>query len=163
MLWVSLGSQVVTKKDVVLLVLMKRETERRFRPFLPRNGGTRRLGAIRKVPWRKGICGQKESRLFVGSDSIGSGEWTRTIDLQVMSLMSYHCSTPRHAMYNILRKGVNVKAPARDFRHPGSKWRKYLHILSSAGLQISPCEVSLSIGMFLETDVNPMLNFGAIS
>ena len=26
---------------------------------------------------------------------VGSGEWNRTTDLQVMSLISYHCSTPQ--------------------------------------------------------------------
>ena len=33
-----------------------------------------------------------------------------------MGLMSYHCSTPRHVKYNILRKGAFVKMRARDFR-----------------------------------------------
>lgn len=26
----------------------------------------------------------------------GGGGWDRTTDLQIMSLTSYHCSTPRH-------------------------------------------------------------------
>ena len=69
--------QMVTKKDGVLLFFMETERQRGFCRFLPRVIVKRRLGAIRKVPWRRGICGQKESRLRVGCISIGSGEWTR--------------------------------------------------------------------------------------
>ena len=68
--------QRLMKKDGVLLFFMKTERQRGFCRFLPCAIVKRRLGAIRKVPWRKGICRQKESRLFVGSDSIGSGNVT---------------------------------------------------------------------------------------
>ncbi len=45
----------------------------------------------------------------------GGGGWDRTIDLQIMSLTSYHCSTPRHVptLYqyidevNLLKHGRN--------------------------------------------------------
>ena len=161
-LWVSLGSQGVTKKDDVLLVLMKRETERRFCAVLSHLRRTRRRRQFRKSPWCNGFCGQKESRHSDGCLTIGSGEWNRTIDLQVMSLMSYHCSTPRYAKYNILPKDADVKAPRGISAVGDREWRKYLHILSSPGLQMSPCEVSLSTGMFFETNVNQLLNFGAI-
>ena len=108
--------QRLVKKDGVLLFFMKTETERGFCRFLPCAIVKRRLGAIRKVPWRKGICRQKESRLFVGCSSIGSGEWNRTIDLQVMSLMSYHCSTPRHVIqYTAGRR--KCQAEIRIFFH----------------------------------------------
>ncbi len=38
----------------------------------------------------------------------GGGGWDRTTDLQIMSLTSYHCSTPRHVLtlYEIM---ANVK------------------------------------------------------
>jgi hypothetical protein len=35
-------------------------------------------------------------QLEVFFDDFGGGGWDRTIDLQIMSLTSYHCSTPRH-------------------------------------------------------------------
>ena len=48
--------------------------------------------------------------IFFGS----CGGWDRTNDLQVMSLTSYHCSTPRCCFglqkYNIILKWQNVYA-----------------------------------------------------
>ena len=65
---------------------------------------------------------------------IGSGEWNRTIDLQVMSLMSYHCSTPRHVKHNILRKEAFVKTRARDFRAPAPRMAQILTYFIIRGL-----------------------------
>ena len=102
--------QGLTKEGRVLLDPLKTETERRFRGILSRLRRTRRRRRFCKSPWYKGFCGQKESRHSDGCLTIGSGEWNRTIDLQVMSLMSYHCSTPRHCFDNIGRGGPKVKA-----------------------------------------------------
>ena len=108
--------QGVTQEGRVLLRPLKTETERRFRAVLSRLRRTRRRRGFCKSPWYNGFCRQKESRHSDGCLTIGSGEWNRTIDLQVMSLMSYHCSTPRHCFDNIGRGGPKVKASTRIFR-----------------------------------------------
>ena len=41
---------------------------------------------------------------------IGSGGWNRTNGLQVMSLTSYHCSTPQRYVYNIMLCRTFVKS-----------------------------------------------------
>jgi len=69
----SVARQKLAENDGVLLFFMKTERQRGFCPFLPRNIVTRRRRRFRKMPWRKGICGQKESRLDIGCVSIGSG------------------------------------------------------------------------------------------
>ena len=54
----------------------------------------------------------------------GGGGWDRTIDLQIMSLTSYHCSTPRHVptLYqyidevNLLKHGANGWSRTADHR-----------------------------------------------
>lgn len=38
--------------------------------------------------------------------SFGGGGWDRTIDLQIMSLTSYHCSTPRQGTLDSIEKST---------------------------------------------------------
>lgn len=56
--------------------------------------------AINPVAGTFGVIYWTQMKKPITSDRLklknGSGEWNRTIGLQVMSLTSYHCSTPRY-------------------------------------------------------------------
>ena len=49
-----------------------------------------------------GFTGKKKADQTGRRNFFGSGVWNRTTDLQVMSLISYHCSTPHRCVYNIV-------------------------------------------------------------
>ena len=66
--------------------------------------------AINPVAGTFGVIYWTQMKKPITSDRLklknGSGEWNRTIGLQVMSLTSYHCSTPQYAelLLNIIHK-----------------------------------------------------------
>ena len=75
-----------------------RELERKFRVFYD-FWRTQRFWQSCKSLWHKGIYGTKKASRLTGWNSFGGGGSNRTIGLQVMSLTSYHCSTPRYLLY----------------------------------------------------------------
>ena len=62
--------------------------------------------AINPVAGTFGVIYWTQMKKPITSDRLklknGSGEWNRTIGLQVMSLTSYHCSTPQYLLQDIL-------------------------------------------------------------
>ena len=83
-----------------------------------RSDGNRLYGSIadKKAVGSKSITAfydNKKSRNLLRPRllySFGSGGWNRTNGLQVMSLTSYHCSTPQRSVLNIARGWGFVKS-----------------------------------------------------
>ncbi len=70
--------------------------------------------AINPVAGTFGVIYWTQMKKPITSDRLklknGSGEWNRTIGLQVMSLTSYHCSTPQcFVFYEYIIKEQKVK------------------------------------------------------
>ena len=70
--------------------------------------------AINPVAGTLGVIYWTQMKKPITSDRLklknGSGEWNRTIGLQVMSLTSYHCSTPQcFVFYEYIIKEQKVK------------------------------------------------------
>ena len=93
-----------------LLVPQRTERKRDFGRFYWVISRTQRIWQSCKSLWHKGIYGTKKASRVTGWNSFGSGEWNRTTDLQVMSLISCHCSTPQHCyiIYRTFRGLSNV-------------------------------------------------------